>query len=78
MERNAKINMTIIDANVKLQDENKVLKKDNELLQKRMNLTAQYLKSKMNKFEVFDLKEEIKDAIDMLEGNYVFKERSNL
>lgn len=69
-----KMNSSIIDANIKLQDENKMLKSDNKLLEKRMNNATEYLKEEMNKFKMFDLEDIIQDAIDMLEGNYVYEE----
>ena len=40
-----KINMSIIDANVKLQDENKLLKNDNEILQKRVVEAIEYIEN---------------------------------
>lgn len=73
---NDRINSSIIDANIKLQDENKMLKRDNQLLEKRMNNAAEYLKEKLNKFRLVDLEEIVQDAIDMLEGNYIYEEKN--
>lgn len=72
---NEKMNINIVEANIKLQDENKILKNDNLLLERRMTSAAKHLKSKLSKFKVFELEEDIQDAIDMLEGNYVFKDK---
>jgi len=68
-----RMNMDIVNANIKLQDENKLLKTDNEILKRRIDITEEYLKSKTKKFKVFDLERDIQEAIDMLEGNYVYK-----
>lgn len=65
--------MDIVNANIKLQDENKLLKTDNEILKRRIDITEEYLKSKSKKFKIFDLERDIQEAIDMLEGNYVYK-----
>lgn len=75
-KNNDRINSSIIDANIKLQDENKMLKSDNRLLEKRMNNAAEYLKEKLNKFRLVDLEEIVQDAIDMLEGNYIYEEKN--
>ena len=72
---NNKINMSIIDANIKLQDENKMVKNDNLILQRRMTNAANYLKSKLNKFKLLEVGEEAQTAIDILEGNYVYEEK---
>lgn len=72
---NNKINMSIIDANIKLQDENKMVKNDNLILQRRMTNAADYLKSKLNKFKLLEVGEEAQTAIDILEGNYVYEEK---
>ena len=74
-KNNDRINSSIIDANIKLQDENKMLKSDNRLLEKRMNNAAEYLKEKLNKFRLVDLEEIVQDAIDMLEGNYIYEDK---
>ena len=67
--------MSIIDANIKLQDENKMVKNDNLILQRRMTNAANYLKSKLNKFKLSEVGEEAQTAIDILEGNYVYEEK---
>lgn len=74
MTINDRINLNIIDANVKLQDENKIIKMDNQMLQKRIDYAAEHLKSKSKKFKAYNLDKYIQDAIDMLEGNYNFEE----
>lgn len=38
-----KMNMSIVDANIKLQDENKLLKNDNEILKKRIDKAIEYI-----------------------------------
>ena len=68
-----RMNMDIVNANIKLQDENKLLKTNNEILKRRIDITEEYLKSKTKKFKIFDLERDIQEAIDMLEGNYVYK-----
>lgn len=77
MNVNERMNINIVDANVKLQDENKILRNDNTLLERRMSNATEHLKSKLKKFKVFDLEKDVQDAIDMLEGNYVYKEKKN-
>ena len=73
-----KMNTSLIEANVKLQDENKIVKNDNLLLQKRIKVAAELLKSKLDKFKMFDLEDIIQDAIDILEGNYVYNNKGGI
>ena len=70
MER---MNKHIVEANIILQDEIRTIKIDNKMLQKRMQNAAEFLKEIKNKFKVFDLEEEIEQAIDILEGNYYYE-----
>lgn len=77
MSETNKMNMNIVNANIKLQDENRLLKNDNEILKRRINIAKEYLKSKTKKFKVFDLERDIQDIIDMLEGTYVYEKQKN-
>ena len=74
MERMNQMNRNIVEANVRLQDELKIMENDNKILKNRLDCVNEHLKSKMNKFKAFDLDKDIKDAIDMLEGTYVYED----
>ena len=65
---NNKINMSIIDANIKLQDENKWLKDDKERLKLRIKRAIDYIDEKGR------LKYNPEELKSILKGKIVYKE----
>lgn len=74
MEKNSKMNMNIVEANIKLQDENKWVKNDNKALNRRIDFAKMKLDEELDKFEEAGLGEYVQDVIKVLNGDYFFED----
>lgn len=67
-----KMNMSIVDANIKLQDENKLLKNDNEILKKRTDKAIEYIENHMQHNTGMNCAD-MTDLVDILKGESIWE-----